>query len=266
MTKTPLHQVISDWIRLQIESNALQVDDKIPSENELAHQFQVSRLTVRRALQTLEQENLIFRSQGLGAFVKAPVKRKKLVHLTSFDEDLKHAGILPEAHVLFNQLVIPPDYVQHILGTDEGKKVYQLNRIRLGDQKPFAYDRTWLPVFYGQLIEDKNLEQHTIYHILENEYSIRITKGCQRFDAAIADEELARFLDVAVGSPLLLIRRNSYTIGNKLVYYQERYLRTDRFAYEMILERETHPVGNEYAMPITEFSPIFNARVEELRI
>lgn len=94
----------------------------------MAHQFKVSRLTVRRALQTLEQENLIFRAQGLGAFVKAPVKRKKMVHLTSFDEDLKHAGIKPEARVVLNQLVIPPDYVLHILGTDAGKKVYQLNR------------------------------------------------------------------------------------------------------------------------------------------
>ncbi|TNE72658.1 GntR family transcriptional regulator [bacterium] len=266
MTKTPLHQVISDWVKEQINIGALQVDDKIPSENELAHQFEVSRLTVRRALQTLEQENLIFRSQGLGAFVKAPVKRKKLVHLTSFDEDLKHAGIQPESKTITKSIVNPPEHVQHILGTDEGKKVYQLDRVRFGDQKPFALDKTWLPVFYGQLVDDKDLTFDSLYQILESEYNITISKGCQRFDAAIADEELAHYLEVPIGSPLLLIRRNSYTIGNKIVYYQERYLRTDRFAYEMILERESAKNSGEYGMPITEFAPIFNAKVDELSI
>lgn len=257
MTKEPLHKVISDWIRNEIKLGRLQIDDKIPSEHELANQFDVSRLTVRRALQTLEQDQLIFRSQGLGAFVKAPMPKKKLLHLHSFDEDLSHAGIKPESVILSQKLEVPPYHVRSILGLDEQKKAFQLIRVRKGDGRVFAYDITWLPVFYGQLIEDKDLRFTSIYSILENEYNIPILKGCHRFDAAIADETLAEFLQVNLNTPLLMIRRASYSTGNKVVYYQERYLRTDRFAYEMQLERDKTVISSQNQINIKDFSPIF---------
>jgi GntR family transcriptional regulator len=65
----PLHKQISDWLREQIEEGSLKKNEKLPSENELSDTFEVSRVTVRRALQTLENEQLIYRCQGLGSFV-----------------------------------------------------------------------------------------------------------------------------------------------------------------------------------------------------
>ena len=65
----PRHEQISDWLRQQIENGSYAVDEKLPSEKELGEQFDVSRVTVRRALQTLESEDYIYRRQGLGSFV-----------------------------------------------------------------------------------------------------------------------------------------------------------------------------------------------------
>lgn len=259
MSNAPLHKVISDWIRGEISASRLKVDDKLPSENELAHQFDVSRLTVRRALQTLEQDQLIFRSQGLGAFVKAPMPKKKLLNLNSFNEDLTDSGMNPSSKVLQKIIATPPDHVRVILGLDTQKKVVQLDRLRLGDSRAFAFDRTWLPVFYGQLIDDKDLSTTSIYDILENEYNIPILKGCNRFDAANADAHIATHLGVAENTALLLIRRISYTTGNKIVFYQERYLRTDRFVYEMQLERNNWAQNEVNA---TNFAPIFDPKMD----
>lgn len=265
MSKASLHKKISDWVRDQIKKGNLQVDDKIPSEHELAHQFEVSRLTVRRALQTLEQEHIIFRAQGIGAFVKAPIPKKNLIPFCSFNEDLSKAGIRSESLVLSKDLEIPDFFVRKILGIDENKKVFKIIRLRLGNSRAFAYDVTWLPVFYGQLIHDQNLQFTSIYKLLEQEYLIPILKGCQRFDAALATEEIAKQLQVEVNSPLLLIRKASYTTANKIVYYQERYLRTDRFAYEMQLERNQNQ-ETENEVSIKEFSPVFDQRYESLPI
>lgn len=265
MSKSPLHKVISDWIRDEIKKGKLRIDDKIPSEHELAHQFDVSRLTVRRALQTLEQENIIFRAQGIGAFIKAPIPKKNLIQLCSFNEDLSKAGIVSESLVLSKDVEIPDSHISKILGIEEPKKVFKIVRLRLGNSRAFAFDITWLPVFYGQLIHDQNLQHSSIYKLLEDEYSIPILKACQRFDAALATEEMAKHLEVEVNSPLLLIRKASYTTANKIVYYQERYLRTDRFAYEMQLER--HQDQKEDSLTsIKEFSPIFNQVFDSLPI
>src|SRR5690606_11578119 len=65
----PLHAQISDWLLSQIDLGKLKPDQKLPSENELASKFDVSRVTVRRALQTLEGDSIIYRCQGLGSFV-----------------------------------------------------------------------------------------------------------------------------------------------------------------------------------------------------
>lgn len=260
--KIPLHQQISDWVKLEIREKRLQIDDKLPSENDMATQFNVSRLTVRRALQTLEQENLIFRSQGLGAFVKAPISRKKMVRLNSFNEDLSQAGISPSTEIVNQSVVQPPVFVQHLLGIDEGKKVYLIERVRLGSARPYAYDRTWLPAFYGQLLEDADLENRSIFDILENDYEIVVQRGCQRFDAAIANATVANYLDISEGTAVLMMKRLVSTPNGKAVYYQERSLRTDRFSYEMILERtpETELFSHSSAANIKSFQPVIEPK------
>jgi len=265
-SKTPLHQHISDWIKLEIREKRLQIDDKIPSENELAQQFSVSRLTVRRALQTLEQENLIFRSQGLGAFIKAPISRKRMVNLNSFNEDLSQAGITPSNEVVFEGLVLPPPHIGNLLGVEDQKKVYKIDRVRYGSARPFAFDKTWIPAFYGQLIVDSDLSKRSIFDLLEKEYDIAIEKGCQRFDAAIADEELASHLDVPINTPLLVIKRLIYTTAGKVVYYQQRYLRTDRFSYEMILERSSDSLQSSNGVGVKEFLPVFDPKADEFSL
>ncbi len=265
-SKIPLHQHISDWIKQEIREKRLHIDDKIPSENELAQQFSVSRLTVRRALQTLEQENLIFRSQGLGAFIKAPISLKRMVNLNSFNEDLSQAGITPSNDIIFEGLVLPPPHIRSLLGIEDQIKVLKIDRIRFGSARPFAFDKTWIPAFYGQLIVDSDLSKRSIFELLEKEYDIIIEKGCQRFDAAIADEELASHLDVPVNTPLLVIKRLIYTNSGKILYYQQRYLRTDRFSYEMILERSSDSLQFANGVGVKEFLPVFDPKADEFSL
>ena len=88
----PRHEQIAHHLRREIREDYFQEGDKLPSEKRLCEYFQVSRITVRRALQTLENESLIYRKQGLGAFVMARNNESPLIQLTDFAEDLKKAG------------------------------------------------------------------------------------------------------------------------------------------------------------------------------
>lgn len=253
----PRHEQISDWMREEIERGAYEVDEKLPSEKQLGARFDVSRVTVRRALQTLENEDYIYRRQGLGSFVKERRAAQGLVRLTDFAQDMAQAGLTASSEVRHWASETPPSPVGGQLQTDD-QKVMRLDRLRLGDGHAVAYDRTWLPMFYAQLLEGHDLEQETIYHILETEYDIPVLRGQYRITAANAGAAVATALGVAEGEALLLIERLSLTEGDKRIYFQRRYYRSDRVAYELELARDSERrSAAEHGMPLREFEPVF---------
>lgn len=251
----PRHTQISQWLRQQIEEGVFETDEKLPSENELCQKFDVSRVTVRKALQTLENEQLIYRSQGLGSFVCDDRPRQSFMQLTDFVEDMHRAGLEASSKVIQLKPVSVTDKVASMLKIDFDQKVLRLDRLRLGDGQPIAFDITWMPMFYGQLIEGYSLEDETIYGILERDYDIPVEKGYFRIEAENADQYLANHLEVTEGNALLLIDRLSLTLGEKPIYYQKRYYRSDRIVYELMAERKADTEGG--GLPLREFVPVF---------
>lgn len=256
---TPLHKQISDWLKQEIESGALSEDEKLPSENELAKKFDVSRVTVRRALQTLENEQLIYRCQGLGSFVTDQRTHQSFSILNDFTEELAGSGMKASSKVLsFEQQNIEgrSDLISY-LGIENKQVAVKIERIRLGDGEPIAYDVTWMPVFYGQLVESYDLEKTTIFKILEGEFDIPIKRGCYRIEATVANDTLAQHLKVEPNTPLLQINRISYTIGDKPVYFQKRFYRNDKMVFELMAERPSKAGDHEENLPFKEFTPVF---------
>lgn len=255
---TPRHIQISQWLRKKIEERTFKVDEKLPSENELCQKFDVSRVTVRKALQTLENEQLIYRSQGLGSFVSDDRPRQSLIQLTDFEEDMQRAGMEASSSVIQFRPTDATEQIASKLQIDSGSKVIRLDRLRLGNGQPIAFDVTWLPMFYGQLIEGYELDEETIYDILERDYDIPIDKGYYCIEAENADQYLATHLKIEEGAALLLIDRLSLTIGEKPIYYQKRYYRSDRIVYELMAERKADARGSDgNNMPLREFLPVF---------
>lgn len=255
----PRHSQISHWLRKKIEEAEYKPDEKLPSENELATMFDVSRVTIRRALQSLESDSVIYRCQGLGSFVSDNRTPHNLVRLTDFNEDMAKAGLDASSEVRDFKTVDAPAWLAGILGIGEGSKVLQIDRLRLGNSEPVAFDSTWLPILYGQLLNKEQLQNTTIYKSLEENYNIPIIRGCYRISAELADEQLADELKVEIRSPLLLIDRTTFTIGEKPVYYQKRYYRSDRVMYEMTLERRKDDSSSSADMPLKEFIPVFRS-------
>lgn len=255
----PLHKQISDWLKKEIEAGSLDKDEKLPSENELAEKFDVSRVTVRRALQTLENDRLIYRCQGLGSFVTDQRTHQSFSILNDFTEELAGSGMQASSKLLSfgHENIEGRNDIISYLEIDSKKVAVKVERIRLGDGDPVAYDVTWMPLFYGQLIEGYDLEQTTIFKILEEEYDIPVERGCYRIEAAIADETLGKHLNVEPQTPLLQINRISYTVGNKPIYFQKRFYRNDKMVFELMAERPSKSGDNEENLPFKEFTPVF---------
>ncbi|MDA1027817.1 MAG: GntR family transcriptional regulator [Bacteroidetes bacterium] len=252
----PRHEHVSQWLRERIESGTLAEDDQLPSENQLGSRFGVSRITVRRALQTLEADGLIYRKQGMGSFVKDNRIHQGLVRLTDFVEDMEAAGLIPQSIILHQGMEPAGVRVAEALGVAEGALVYRVDRLRKGDGDPMAFDRTWLPPFYGHLIEKHDLRTSSIYSILEDNYDICVCRGRFRIEAVNAPNDVAQHLDVPWGRALLLIERTSFTEADQRFYYQQRFYRSDRVAYELELFRGSSR-NQRSGLPLKEFEPIF---------
>jgi len=251
----PRHEQISTWLRSSIADGRFGKDEKLPSELELSKQFEVSRVTVRRALQTLENDKMIYRCQGLGSFVKGGKSKPKMIHLTDFMEDMRQSGKESRSEVIEVKQEPADDMVASRLNVKPGQQVLRLDRLRLGDDQPVAFDTTWFPIFYGQLIIDHELTDNTIFRILEEEYEIPIIRGTYEIQACVANEEISEHLQVDKGAPLLMFDRLSLTINDKPVYFQRRYYRADKISWQVSLER--NPGAAESEMPLKEFVPVF---------
>jgi len=258
----PRHEQISDYLREQIETGQYEVDEQLPSEKQLGTTFDVSRVTVRRALQTLEHEDYIYRRQGLGSFVKERHETQGLVRLTDFAQDMAQAGLEASSRVTHFEPERVPGYVASRLDQELDARVVRLDRLRLGDEEPIAFDRTWMPPFYASLLEGHDLEHETIYNILEQDYDIPVIRGHYRITATNAPDDVAEHLGISPGTAVLIIERTSCSRGDKYVYFQRRYYRSDRVAYELELERTDHDDPHS-GMPLRDFEPVFDADAEE---
>lgn len=251
----PLYHQLKQSVRNQIDRGVYKPGDRLPSEPELIQRYGVSRITVRQALTELENEGVVVRRHGKGTYVAEQHIEQDLVRLTDFVEDMRLAGFAPSSQVLAFVHESANANVAETLSLRVGEEVIRIDRLRLANTLPIAYDITWLPLRFGMLLSQEMLAQETIYHILENRYSIPVEAGTFHITAATATAEQSRVLDVACGASLLLIERISCTTGDVRVYMQERYYRPDRVSYRVTLRRHGDAVGGMTA--IRELRPVF---------
>ncbi|HET9014582.1 MAG TPA: GntR family transcriptional regulator [Thermomicrobiaceae bacterium] len=250
----PLYQQLAQRLRRQITEGVYGQGERLPSEADLCVQFGVSRITVRAALDQLVDAGLLWRQRGKGTFVTAPLVEHELIRLTDFVEDMAGAGIRPASRITHIGEEPAASEVAQELDLSPHTPVVRLDRLRLADGRPIAFDVTYLPLRFGRLLNHQALDSETIYHQLEQQYQIPVVSGTFLIEAGRATGELGEALEIERGAPLLVIRRTSYTEGRDPIYYQQRYYRADRVRYRVELDRR-FPGDRSH---LTEFVPVFD--------
>lgn len=252
------HEYVKQHLQKEITEGNYEAGEKLPSEKRLCDYFKVSRVTVRHALQNLENDGLISRKQGVGAFVNAQNMKSNLVRLTDFSEDMRLAGLESSSRLIELKKVDPVKEINEVLDIRPDMKLIRVNRVRLGSGKPIAFDSTWLPPGYGQLLFDEDLTTQTIYNIIEEKYEIPILAGSYQITAVNASKYIAQHLELSQGDAVLEIDRCSRTTGDKKVYFQKRYYNPAYVSYVMELSRTDKTEGSsKKGLHLKEFSPKF---------
>jgi GntR family transcriptional regulator len=217
----------------RINNGEWQVDDMLPTEEQLTEQYALSRTTVRQALRELELEGLISRYRGRGTFVSQP----KLSHspephhgLTDF---LLQQGRKPGWRVLSADWAPAPAEAASGLQLEQGTAVFCLRRLRLADEEPIGYHVAYVSPLWAAAINTDLLETGGSLHYLNARNQLAGSYADRTIESIPAPKPVSELLMVEKGSPLLMIHRFVSGRAGKPVEELRAMYRGDRFRYQI---------------------------------
>jgi GntR family transcriptional regulator len=220
----------------------LGVGEAIPSERRLSSDLGVSRLTLRAALDELVREGYLVRRHGSGTFVSEPKIAQQLT-LTSFSEDMRRRGMVPDSRTISLENVHAGPQVARALNISPGARVFQIRRLRLADGEPMAVEALHVPVSLVPGLTAAQLEHASFYELLEQRYNVVIASGLQTIEPTVTNEEESRMLDVPLHSPAFLFERTSQTAEGDTVEFVRSIYRGDRYRLVAELSHRREPAA-----------------------
>ena len=209
----------------------------MPSEYALVAAFDVSRVTVRQALNDLKSEGLIFKIHGKGTYVAKPKAVQNLMRLEGFGEAMTPGGHETSSRVLGHRLMRAGKRLAQKLCVRERDEVMEIRRVRYLDRAPISLDVTYVARALGERLVKEDLPRRDIFVILENDYGIALGNAELLIEAMAAEPETAPLLEIAPGTPILRIERLTYTAAGRPLDFEYLHYRGDAFRYRMQLTR-----------------------------
>jgi GntR family transcriptional regulator len=242
-SKTAKHLQLREILRAYVEEQC-QPGAAIPSERELSEHFGLARMTVRQAIDALVSEEVLERIVGLGTFVPVP-KMGLQVKLTSYTEEMRRRGMVPDARVLsFEQIPATP-LVARELQLEQGQPVVRFRRLLLADGEPMSVDENFIPAHQVPgFVEEE--PPTSLYSVLSERYGLVVEWGEDTIEATAASASIARLLNVEMGSPLLKIQRHAF-VHRTMVDYSVSYYRADRYKLWVPLQRPGARLPRSYS-------------------
>ena len=227
---SPLYKQLMQKLRSDIASGVYPVHSRIPSEQELCETYQVSRVTVRKALAELSQEGLLKRHQGKGTFVGIPRLCKDLKDVNSFHDACRMMGCTAGTRVIHAQWthITEEDKADLMCGEDE--QVVEIVRLRLADDMPVMLETNRFPASYAYLLEADLTG--SLYAFLQ-EKGIEAAQAVHEISLSYASASQAKLLEVNAGDALLNLREIIYDQYGRPLHTSKQLIRGDRFTFRI---------------------------------
>ena len=215
-----------------IATGILPPDSSLPPEREIAELTDLSRVTVRKAIQELVKDGFIEQRQGSGSFVRRSVTRveQSLSHLTSFTEDMQRRGLQTRSIWLERGIFMPSPEEFVSLGLSANQSVARIHRLREAGEQPMALECATLPL---DILPEPEKVDESLYAILEKN-GLRPVRAVQKISAINLSRKDADLLAVAEGTAGLSITRTSYLDTGRVAELTKSVYRGD--AYDFVAE------------------------------
>jgi GntR family transcriptional regulator len=223
---TPLYLQLADVLRSRIADGLIRVGDALPSERELSQMTGISRVTVRKAIDTLLREGLLSRRHGSGTYIAPRIEQPAAV-LAGFSSDMLNRGQKPGSNWIERILASPTPDEAMALAMSLDAKVARIARVRTADGEPLAIERAVIP---ASLLPPLDQIGDSLYEALGARGN-RPIRGLQRLQASLATAAEAKLLAVPVGAAILRIERRAFLANGAPVEVTRSAYRGDRYDF-----------------------------------
>ncbi len=213
----PVYIQIKDILIEKINSGELKSGSQLPSEREISETYKISRMTARSALTQLVDLGYAYRVKGKGTFVRFPNLERDFVKLSGFSQMLSSKGIKPSNKIVKSGIIEADKKVASLLETTIGTKVYEIVRVRYGDNIPLALEYSYLPVALFDNLLQYDFENNSLYKVIEDIYKYKLKFSKQWIKITTLYKNEARMLDVTEHTPAFLLESISYDMDERVV-------------------------------------------------
>jgi len=229
-----LYYQLKEKLAKRIAGGHWKPGEKIPSEAELCEAYQVSRITVRKAIEDLVRSGQLVKHQGKGTFVTNVSLEHKLSKFYSFSEELTRSGMTERAQVLSFEVIAAGDEVGEKLSMKPSEKVYMVKRLRMADELPYTVEISYIPHALCPGLTAKNITEKGLYNSMRslNVFPERII---EKIRAAAVGKSDAEMMNLKANSPAIKLERLTY-YGLLTIEYCISIVRGDFFTYTIELK------------------------------
>lgn len=229
LTPITLQQQLYAEILKSIEDGKYKPNCKIPTEFELSKTYNVSRVTVRAAIQQLVNENKLIKKAGKGTFVRQDAYNSIHLESGSFTENCLRNGATPATEIIECKFVLSTKQILNDLAISS-KKIIQIKRIRYVDDVPCILEIDYFPEQFNFLLSNIQENKSLIKRIIKNT-SLIPEIFVDKFSIEYANKEFKKYLNCSIRTPLLLVSQIVKTKSGKIIYFNKQYIVTSRYVY-----------------------------------
>jgi GntR family transcriptional regulator, frlABCD operon transcriptional regulator len=233
----PLYVQLIETIKQDINAGRYAMGTQLPTEKEMCDMYNVSRITIRRAIIELEREGIVQKQHGIGTFVNNNKKIKRdLVSVNGFSEFLVQTGKQPKTKIISTEILKASNWLTEILNIEIDQPVLEIRRLHLIDDEPIHLETS-----YYSLIKFPNLDQHikesnSIYSILRDRYSTKAVKNHKTLTAVFPTLEQAKLLDLNQDNITLEVEKWAYDENGEVIHFAKSYLPADKVTFTVTNE------------------------------
>lgn len=232
----PLYIQIRDFILENIKNGVYKKGQRLPSERQLSLDLGVSRMTARQALVSLIKEGVLESRPGKGTYVTRPLIYQQLGMLTSFSEEVQKRGGVASNKLIY-QALRPAGYeVAQKLEIPIGTVVVFLQRVRLADGNPVAFEAAHIVASYcPDILDHHDFGTESLYQVLREEYGCSLAWARQQFQSRMPTQHEQSLLNISANTPVLENDRVTFTAQDKPIEYVNSTYIGDQFMFTIIL-------------------------------
>lgn len=238
----PLYYQLRTLLKKEIERRTWKEEEMIPSEKEISASCCISVGSVRKAIDSLVQDGILFRKQGKGTFVvKQDFRLTYIRFFHSSGKESKH-DIMPVSEVLTVNIESPQPDVKQILKLGNTDRVIVVKRLRRRKDVPVLLEILFLPKRYFPSFNRSDFAEDPLYPMYNKKYRVFVIGADDYYEPKVANAKEAEALGIQPGDPVIFIERISYTHGDKPVEYRKCTGRGDLFRYHAVLGNRKYEI------------------------